>query len=131
MDFLILLVEDDPDQLVIRTMLLQQHGFSVIGAGTVESALSSARLQHPHSVVLDLRLPTEEDGLRLLSELKLANPDRPVYVFTGAGLSATAGLAELRSCNGVFQKGTSILPLVKALTALRHQWELSSCTPSA
>lgn len=131
MKFLVLVVEDDPDQLTIRSMLLRQHGFSVVEAATVESALSVARLQCPDSAILDLRLPTVKEGLRLLTELKLADPERPVYVLTGAHLAATAVLPQLQSCDGLFQKGTSIVPLVKALTALRNQLEIRSCMPSA
>ncbi len=129
MNFVVLVVEDDPDQLTIRSMLLQQHGFLVLEATTAESAVSLARLQYPHSVILDLRLPKEEDGLRLLRELKLADPERPVYVLTGAGVSATGTRPELRFCDGLFQKGASILPLLEALTTLRHQLELKSCMP--
>ncbi len=131
MEFLILVVEDDPDQLAIRSMLLRQHGFSVVEAGTAESALILAERQKPQCIVLDLRLPTAKDGLRLLSELKLADPQRQVYVFTGARFPASTALSELDACDGVFQKGTSILPMVDALTRLRHQMELNSYTPSA
>ena len=131
MDFLVLVVEDDPDQLAIRSMLLRQHGFSVVEAATAEAALSLARLKRPNSVVLDLRLPTEEEGLRLLKELKLADPERPVYVLTGARLATAVALPELQCCDGLLQKGTSIVPLVKALTALRNQSEIRSCMPSA
>ena len=130
MDFVVLVVEDDPDQLTIRSMLLQQYGFVVLEARTAESALSLARLQRPHSIILDLRLPTEEDGLRLFRELKLADPERPLHILTGAGLSALRTRLELRLCDGLFQKGASILPLLDALTALRHQLELRSCMPS-
>ena len=120
MEFVVLVLEDDLAQLAIRSMLLREHGFSVVEATTVESALAAALRNRPHCVVLDLRLPREKDGLQLLQRLKLADPQRPVYVLTGAGLKSMATRPELQACDGVFQKGTSILTLVDALKTLRR-----------
>jgi CheY-like chemotaxis protein len=58
----LLLVEDDPVQLELRQMLLQQHGYAVTPAGTRAEAEAALRSQVWDGVVMDLRIPTAADG---------------------------------------------------------------------
>ena len=60
----ILVVEDDIDQLNVRRLLLENAGYEVITAQTAADAL--ARLADCWLVLMDLRLPTLEDGMRLI-----------------------------------------------------------------
>ncbi len=60
----ILVVEDDALQLEIRKQILEHAGHQVVCAGSVAEALD---LWSGSSVVLmDLRIPRREDGLRLI-----------------------------------------------------------------
>ena len=61
----ILVVEDDPEQLEMRRMILQHAGYEVATAETAIDAMD--RLPGCQVVVMDLRLPTPEDGLRLIA----------------------------------------------------------------
>ena len=60
----ILVVEDDPSQLEIRKQILEHAGHTVVTAQDADGAIErSAGCQ---VVLMDLRLPEPEDGLRLI-----------------------------------------------------------------
>jgi CheY-like chemotaxis protein len=60
----ILVVEDDPGQLEVRKLILEQFGHEVVTAQTAADALE--RLPGCQVVLMDLQLPTPEDGMRLI-----------------------------------------------------------------
>ncbi len=77
----VLLVEDDLDQLDLRTQLLEAAGHSVLPASSPAQAL-----QHPATAqvaVLDLRLPTLADGLNLIEQLRHRSPAMKIIVLSG------------------------------------------------
>lgn len=60
----ILVVEDDADQLGMRKLILEQAGYEVATAQTGAEAIE--RLPGCQVVLMDLRIPTYEDGQRLI-----------------------------------------------------------------
>jgi CheY-like chemotaxis protein len=60
----ILVVEDDFGQLEVRRLILEQSGHEVVTAQTAAEALD--RLPGCQIVLMDLQLPTREDGRRLI-----------------------------------------------------------------
>jgi CheY-like chemotaxis protein len=60
----ILVVEDDPGQLEMRKLILEQSGHEVVTAQNAPEALD--RLAGCQLVLMDLQLPTPEDGMRLI-----------------------------------------------------------------
>jgi len=76
----LLLVEDDPDQLGVRTMLLEREGFNVLAETDADQAAARIEARLPDVVVMDLRLPLMEDGLRLIAAI---GARVPVIVLTG------------------------------------------------
>ena len=60
----ILVVEDDASQLEIRKQILENAGHQVVTAQDACEALE--RWQGCPMVVMDLRIPESEDGLRLI-----------------------------------------------------------------
>jgi CheY-like chemotaxis protein len=60
----ILVVEDDPGQLEMRKLILEQSGHEVVIAQNAAEALD--RLAGCQLVLMDLQLPTPEDGMRLI-----------------------------------------------------------------
>jgi CheY-like chemotaxis protein len=63
----ILLVEDDASQLDIRKQILEHAGHQVATAQDASEALE--HWQGCPIVVMDLRIPKPEDGLRLIHEI--------------------------------------------------------------
>jgi len=76
----VLLVEDDRDQLGLRTMLLEREGYAVVATADADEAAAQIEARLPDVVVMDLRLPKIEDGLRLISAI---GSRAPVIVLTG------------------------------------------------
>ena len=66
----ILVVDDDPAGLEIRRLLLEKHGFTVVTAADAESARGLFASDRPDAAVLDLRIPSMEDGLALIRDFR-------------------------------------------------------------
>jgi CheY-like chemotaxis protein len=63
----ILVVEDDPSQLEIRRQILEHAGHEVVTARDAAEALE--RWTGCPIVLMDLRIPEPEDGLRLIQAI--------------------------------------------------------------
>jgi CheY-like chemotaxis protein len=77
----LLLVEDDADNAEALEVMLGYWGYEVEVARNRASALGRAALRQPDAVVIDLGLPTFEEGCALLKELRgMVGGDRPLVV---------------------------------------------------
>ena len=54
---LVLLIDDEPEQVEMYQLSLENAGFEVISAYTGGDGVSLARARQPDAIVLDLRLP--------------------------------------------------------------------------
>jgi two-component system, cell cycle sensor histidine kinase and response regulator CckA len=114
----VLLADDDPDQLSLRCMLVERSGFEAMGAGDGIAAAKLAAARKPECAVVDLRLPTEELGLRLLSELKRLNPAIHIIVLTGGNPERLARQPEAKHIEEIVLKGASTETLIRKLKSL-------------
>lgn len=101
----LLLADDDADQMELRSMTLARSGHEVCTAGDVESALRLAAETTPDAAVVDLKLPTEEAGLRLIRGLKSLDAAMRIIVLTGADPKKMERLPERNLVEAVFIKG--------------------------
>ena len=79
----VLLVDDDAGGLEIRKMLLERDGHQVSIATDGAAARNEFRQSVPECVILDLRLPSPEDGLALVREFREASPRVRIVVLAG------------------------------------------------
>jgi CheY-like chemotaxis protein len=79
----VLVIDDDPGGLDLRKLILGRHGHEVTGATSVEQALSAFQQSPPDCVVMDLRLPDLEDGLKLIREFRALAPTVRIVVLSG------------------------------------------------
>ena len=79
----ILIVDDDPAQIEIRTLLLENEGHQVRSAQTVEEATRSFGEAPADIALMDLRLPRSEDGLALIRWLREASSALRIVVLSG------------------------------------------------
>ena len=88
----ILIVDDNALMLLTLTRILEQHGYSVLGASNAKSALQQAK---PIDLVItDYNLPG--GGSQLGPALKRLRPQLPVMVLSGDPEAANAaGYADL------------------------------------
>ncbi len=75
----ILVVEDDPGQLEVRKLILEQAGYDVVTANDASSAIEN--LAGCQLVLMDYRIPTTEEGMRLI---RAASGKARIVVLSGA-----------------------------------------------
>lgn len=84
----ILVVDDDPDQLELRSAIFESAGLEVFTAAAAPEAVSLLERHRPESVVLDLCLPAESDGVDLLKRLRGAAGHDPLKILVVSGWTA-------------------------------------------
>lgn len=80
----ILVIDDDRNLLEIVRIRLESENYEVVTALDGERAKEVARRKAFDLSVIDLQLE-ETDGITLMEELHLMNPDMPAIIFTGHG----------------------------------------------
>lgn len=80
----VLIVDDEPNYLIVLSELLREEGLEVFTAGNGEEALKVVRQTDLDLIVTDMRMPGM-DGLELLKTVKTINPDLPVIMVTAFG----------------------------------------------
>ena len=84
----ILIVDDNALTLLTLTRILEQHGYSVLGASSAPQALQLVDAQAPDLVIMDYNLPGSRGEVgRTLKQLR---PELPVIVFSGDPEAAAA-----------------------------------------
>ncbi|MBK8000494.1 MAG: response regulator [Verrucomicrobia bacterium] len=113
-----ILVIDDEEQ--IRELIgiyLRKQGFEVASAGTSQDAMALLGQRLPDLVVLDIGL-ADEDGLRVLVDIKRAFPGVKVIMLTGMGfVEDLLQEAVQKGADGYVSK---ILPLDELLMAIQR-----------
>ncbi len=77
----ILVVDDEPNYLIVLSELLRDEGFEVYTAPGGNEGLEVVREVDLDLVITDMQMP-EMDGLQLLQEIKKANGELPVIIIT-------------------------------------------------
>jgi CheY-like chemotaxis protein len=68
-DFLLMVVDDTPDNLILISLHLQQAGYRVITASNGEEAVKLAAASRPDLILMDIGMPTL-DGLGATRQLR-------------------------------------------------------------
>jgi len=88
----ILVVDDDPDFVLICRMILEAEDYQVLEAANGDQALESMRQEKPDLVLLDVMMSTTLEGVDVNKEIK-ADPklkDVPVVMISSIGTSEYA-----------------------------------------
>lgn len=86
---LVLVVDDDPDQLILLQRWLIGDGYLVDGASHGVQALARIEQQRPDLVITDLVMD-EMDGLKLVQQIHDRDPVLPVMIVSGQARIADA-----------------------------------------
>jgi len=81
----ILVLDDEPHILDLIQMRLESQGYEVITAATGEEALAKARATVVDMAVMDLMLGDGPNGIAVMEQLLLINPNVPVIILTAHG----------------------------------------------
>lgn len=79
----ILLVDDEKDQLELRSQILQHKGHTVSEVGSCKEALAKALEFSPDIVLTDLLLPRVADGEAMIRALRECCPNVRVVILSG------------------------------------------------
>lgn len=112
----ILVVDDEPQIREMLSMYFARHGYEAASAGDTAETLRAVEQSKFDVVVLDIGL-AEEDGLKLLEQLKLLQPQLRVVMLTGMGyVEDLLHEAQQKGADGYVSK---VLPLDELLHALQ------------
>lgn len=87
----ILIVDDEADIRMLVAGILEDEGYAPREAADADAALAAMKERRPHLVILDVWLENSRlDGLGILREIRLRDPDVPVVMISGHGTVETA-----------------------------------------
>ena len=110
----ILLVDDDRDQLEVRQAIFERAGFQVWAATAAPDALALIESERPSSVILDLCLPGEDDGVRLLRDIRARFDWLRVFVLSG-WVERFAASEDAALADGILRKPFRSADLIELL----------------
>ncbi|AFY53437.1 response regulator containing a CheY-like receiver domain and a GGDEF domain [Rivularia sp. PCC 7116] len=115
----ILVVDDEPDNLEVLSIILESEGYQVRQAINANIALKTIKLKLPELILLDIKMP-EIDGYQLCQKLKSNSETKDIPVIFLSGLAR-----DIDKCKG-FEVGAVdfiIKPfhLQETLARVKHQ----------
>ncbi|MDJ0349146.1 response regulator [Cryobacterium sp. PH29-G1] len=101
----ILIVEDNPINMKLATLLVHLAGHATLGAVDAESGLLLARVELPDLILMDVQLPGM-DGFVATAELKNdpVTADIPVIALTAMALARDQARAQEAGCDAYITK---------------------------
>jgi two-component system cell cycle response regulator DivK len=115
----ILIVEDNPANMKLATMLLARVGHVVLSAVDAESGMALALAEHPTLILMDIQLPGM-DGLTAVRILK-QNPLTaaiPIIALTALAMKDDESKAMAAGCDAYIAKPLSYQALYAEIDAL-------------
>jgi two-component system, cell cycle response regulator DivK len=114
----VLVVEDNPDNMLLTVMLLESVGHQVFSAIDAEAGLALARAERPDLILMDIQLPGM-DGLEATVLLK-ADPVTsavPVIALTALAMKGDEERIRAAGCDGYIAKPIGIQDFLGAVAA--------------
>lgn len=114
----ILVVDDDPDVLDTFRLVLEKHGYEMVGAESAEEGLQAYKEKNPDLVIIDLMMEEIDSGTSLVKELQALGNTAPIYMLSSVGdsLHWSTDYSDL-GLSGVFQKPFEPATLLATLKA--------------
>jgi CheY-like chemotaxis protein len=115
MPLTLLCIDDEPNVLAIRKMLLESVGYRVLLAESGPQGLDLLQREHVHTVILDYRMP-EMTGAEVAERIRAIRPWLPIIM-----LSAYVDLAErqLKDVDAYVTKGESPDVLLRTIEGVQ------------
>lgn len=115
----ILVIEDNPANLKLVSLLLRNVGHSVLSAVDAESGLTMARVELPDLILMDIQLP-RMDGLAATALLKQdpVTAGIPVIAVTAMAMTADRQKTKDAGCDGYISKPLRYRELYTAIDLL-------------
>lgn len=122
----ILVVEDNPANMKLASLLLHNAGHSVLAAIDAEAGLALARSERPDLILMDIQLPGM-DGLAATALLKrdTATAGIPVVALTAMAMKSDREKTRIAGCDGYISKPLRYRELYAVIDALLGLAQLS------
>jgi two-component system, cell cycle response regulator DivK len=100
-----LIIEDNPDNMVLITRFLEKFGYRAIQASTGMEGFEMALQKRPDFIILDIQLPDIEgtEVLRKIRSSEIGN-SIPVIAMTSYAMSGDRERLLAAGCNGYIEK---------------------------
>ena len=119
---IILIIEDDRDLRDMLRSALQRKDYTVLEADNGKEALINFKPGVTDLVVTDLLMP-EEDGLKVIMQMREMKPEIKVIAISGGGKAGPGSyldMAKTLGADSVFPKPFSVNDLVSRIEDLLH-----------
>lgn len=129
-DWVVLLVDDTPDNLIIAETLLTFYGAVVYSAEDGQQALDLLRDIHPTVILLDIRMPVM-DGWAVFEQVR-ADPDLahvPVIAVTAYAMHNDREEFLARGFDGYIAKPFEVEAFIPTITAVLEARAASTYRP--
>lgn len=116
---LVLVVEDNPANLLLACAVLARAGYRTLEACSAEEALDCLRSARPDLILMDIQLPGQ-DGLALTRQLKAdpATAAIPVVALTAHAMVDDEQKARAAGCDGYLTKPINTRALPQQVAAV-------------
>lgn len=124
---LILLVDDNPQNLLLARDVLNHHGYRTLEAETAEDGLALARAHRPALVLMDVQLPGM-DGVQALEHLRADAETAaiPVAAFTAFAMRNDRERFLAAGFDGYFEKPLDVRAFAAEVGALLSRTDLEA-----
>jgi CheY-like chemotaxis protein len=112
----VLIVDDNADERLIFTAVLQHHGYLVVTAGDGEGAIDAAQNHVPGVILMDVHLPGM-NGLAATQVIRATPKTAQIPVICVTSFDVTAAEARGAGCQALLRKPVSPSQLVNAVSA--------------
>lgn len=101
----VLVVEDNPNNMKLITLVLNKHGYETIGAATGKDGVEKAATEKPDMILMDILLP-DIDGLETTRRIrKIESMQKiPIIAITSYAMAGDRHKIMESGCNGYFEK---------------------------
>ncbi|MCX9083606.1 MAG: response regulator [Candidatus Methanoperedens sp.] len=98
----ILVVEDEPNNMLLMKIILKKHGHEPVEAFTGEEGIEKASSSKPDLILMDLKLPNI-DGFEATRRIREINMGIPIIAVTSYSMNDVEEITK-RGFNGLIQK---------------------------
>ena len=115
----VLVIEDNPANLKLATLLLKNAGHTVLSAVDAETGLTQARAEQPDLILMDIQLPGM-DGLAATTLLK-KDPETaaiPIIALTAMAMKEDQQKTYVAGCDAYITKPLRYKDLYEAILRL-------------
>lgn len=119
-----LVIEDNDDNRVLITSLLQWGGYRVIGCATGQAGYETALRERPDMILLDIQLP-DMDGFEVLSQIRASeiNGSIPVIAMTSYAMAGDRERLMAAGCTGYIEKPIEPTCVLKQIREILRETE--------